>query len=65
MSNNHTPDEQKELDSIQEQLDKAKAASQARSEKVDDLTIRFRELRRRNHFRLMLEDLFTVDDGGK
>ena len=38
--------------------DAAKAASSARSEKVDDLTIRFRELRRKNHFRLMLEELF-------
>ena len=58
MSTNHTPDEQNELDEVQHQLDAAKAASSARSEKVDDLTIRFRELRRKNHFRLMLEELF-------
>lgn len=59
MSTNHTEDEQKELDDVQRELDEAKAASNARSEKVDDLTIRFRELRRKNHFRLMLEELFS------
>jgi hypothetical protein len=59
MSTNHTPDDQKELDELQEQLDAARAASTARSEKVDDLTTRFRELRRKNHFRLMLEELFN------
>jgi hypothetical protein len=60
MSNNHhTPDEQRDLDSVQHQIDDAKAASEARSEKVEDLTFRFRELRRKNHFRLMLEELFN------
>jgi hypothetical protein len=57
--NNHTPADQKELDSLQEELDAARAASTQRSEKVDDLTTRFRELRRKNHFRLMLEELFN------
>lgn len=59
MSNNHTPDEQKELDAVQKELDSARTASEQRSAKVDDLTSRFRELRRRNHFRLMLEELFN------
>lgn len=59
MSNNHTSDDRQELRQIQEKLDEARAASEARSQKVDDLTIRFRELRRKNHFRLMLEDLFN------
>jgi hypothetical protein len=59
MSTNHTEDEQRQLDDVQRELDEAKAASSARSEKVDDLTIRFRELRRKNHFRLMLEELFN------
>ncbi len=59
MSATHNPDEQKELNAVQKQLDKAKESSTARNEKVDDLTSRFRELRRRNHFRLMLEDLFN------
>jgi hypothetical protein len=59
MSHNHTPDEQKKLDDMEDRLEKARAASEERSAKVDDLTKRFRELRRKNHFRLMLEDLFT------
>lgn len=59
MPTNHTPDDQRELEELQKNLDDVRAASQARSEKVDDLTIRFRELRRKNHFRLMLEDLFN------
>ena len=59
MSNNHTPDEQKELEDVQKELDQARAASEKRSVKVDDLTSRFRELRRKNHFRLMLEELFN------
>lgn len=58
-TNHHTPDDQKELDDLQRQLDAARAASSVRSEKVDDLTTRFRELRRKNHFRLMLEELFN------
>jgi hypothetical protein len=59
MSNNHTPDEQRELDEVQQELDQARAASEERSAKVVDLTSRFRELRRKNHFRLMLEELFN------
>jgi hypothetical protein len=59
MSNNHTPDEQKELDDVQKELEQAREASVQRSRKVDDLTSRFRELRRKNHFRLMLEELFN------
>lgn len=58
-TNNHTPADQKELDNLQEELDAVRAALTQRSEKVDDLTIRFRELRRKNHFRLMLEELFN------
>ena len=47
-----------ELDNIQDKLEQAKKSTSARSEKVDDLTSRFRELRRKNHFRLMLEEIF-------
>lgn len=59
MVKGHTPDEEKELSAAQHELDEAKKTSDARSERVDDLTIRFKELRRRNHFRLMLEELFN------
>lgn len=59
MSNNHTPDEQRDLDEAQATIDAAKAAAEERSKKVDDLTTRFKVLRRKNHFRLMLEELFN------
>ena len=59
MSNNRTPDEQRDLEAVEEKLEQARNASDERSAKVDDLTNRFRELRRKNHFRLMLEDLFN------
>lgn len=48
-----------ELAAAQDELEAAKKSSSARGEKVDDLTTRFRELRRRNHFRLMLEEIFN------
>lgn len=48
----------RELKSIQKEIDVAKQRTKDRSVKVDDLTTRFRELRRRNHFRLMLEEIF-------
>lgn len=48
----------KELDQMQQRIDAAKRSSENRSDKVDDLTSRFRELRRKNHFRLMLEEIF-------
>ncbi len=50
---------ERELNEVQDKLDAAKKSSSVRGEKVDDLTSRFRELRRRNHFRLMLEEIFT------
>jgi hypothetical protein len=56
---NQTPDEQRELNAVQKEIDQAKKSTDERFEKVDDLTIRFRELRRKNHFRLMLEELFN------
>lgn len=59
MATNYNQDEQRELTAVQEEIDAAKASTSARYEKVDDLTSRFRELRRKNHFRLMLEDLFN------
>jgi hypothetical protein len=59
MSASYNPDEQKELKAVQDQLDAAKKSSDNRNDKVDDLTSRFRELRRQNHFRLMLEELFS------
>ncbi len=57
-TNNHTPDDLRELDEMQRALDEAKKASHERSKKVENLTSRFQELRRKNHFRLMLEELF-------
>lgn len=62
MATNHNPDEQRELDAVQNELDEAKKSTDERFEKVDDLTSRFRELRRKNHFRLMLEDLFSNNE---
>jgi len=59
MSNYEPDDNKQDLDNIQEKIDKARQQSSDRSEKVDDLTSRFRELRRRNHFRLMLEEIFN------
>ena len=56
---NQTPDEQRELNAVQNEIDKAKKSTDERFERVDDLTSRFRELRRKNHFRLMLEELFN------
>jgi hypothetical protein len=56
---NHNTDEQRELNAVQDEIDAAKESTTARYEKVDDLTSRFRELRRKNHFRLMLEELFN------
>lgn len=52
-------DEERMLNEVQDRLDAAKKSSSARGEKVDDLTSRLRELRRKNHFRLMLEEIFT------
>jgi hypothetical protein len=51
-------DDNHELDEFQEKLDQAKEKTDKRAEKTDDLTTRFRELRRQNHFRLMLEEVF-------
>ena len=48
-----------ELDELQTRIDQARESTSARSEKVDDLTSRFKELRRKNHFRLMLEEIFN------
>jgi hypothetical protein len=59
MATNYNQDEQQELNAVQHEIDVAKESTTARFEKVDDLTSRFRELRRRNHFRLMLEELFN------
>ncbi len=50
---------EEELKEIQNRLDAAKKSSTDRGERVDDLRDRFRELRRRNHFRMMLEEIFT------
>lgn len=55
----HSKDEEKELNAIQKEIDAARKSTSERYEKVDDLTSRFRELRRKNHFRLMLEELFN------
>jgi hypothetical protein len=57
----HNEDEKRgeDLSEIQQRIDQAKKSTTDRSEKVDDLTSRFRELRRKNHFRLMLEEIFN------
>jgi len=57
----HNEDEKRgeDLDEIQHRIEQAKKSTSERSEKVDDLTSRFRELRRKNHFRLMLEEIFN------
>lgn len=52
-------EDKKELTDFQEQLEAAKKSSSDRNKKADDLTTRFRELRRKNHFRIMLEEVFN------
>lgn len=52
-------EKKQELDDFQEQLEAAKKSSSDRTKKADDLTTRFRELRRKNHFRIMLEEVFN------
>lgn len=54
----YEPDDKRDLEKLNRQLETAKKQTSDRSDKVDDLTSRFRELRRRNHFRLMLEEIF-------
>lgn len=51
-------EEQQELDDFDKRLETARKHTMNRSDKVDDLTSRFRVLRRKNHFRLMLEEVF-------
>ena len=48
-----------DLDKVEERIEKARKSTSARSEVVDDLNSRLRELRRKNHFRLMLEEIFN------
>lgn len=48
-----------DLDAVEKQIAKAKNSTNARSVKVDDLNTRLKELRRKNHFRLMLEEIFS------
>jgi hypothetical protein len=57
----HNEDEKRgdDLNEIEYRIEQAKKSTTDRSEKVDDLTSRFRELRRKNHFRLMLEEIFN------
>lgn len=50
---------EEDLDAVEQQINKARQSTTARSEKVDDLNTRLRELRRKNHFRLMLEEIFN------
>ena len=52
-------EDKKELNEFQEQLEAAQKSSEDRNKKADDLTTRFRELRRKNHFRIMLEEVFN------
>jgi hypothetical protein len=59
MATNHNQDEKNELEAVQKEIAAARQSTSDRFEKVDDLTSRFRELRRKNHFRLMLEELFN------
>ncbi len=55
----YEPEDKKELDDFEAELAKVRKQTSDRSDKVDDLTSRFRELRRKNHFRLMLEEIFN------
>jgi hypothetical protein len=48
-----------DLDQVEKVIAEAKKSTTARSEKVDDLSSRLRVLRHRNHFRLMLEEIFN------
>jgi hypothetical protein len=48
-----------DLDLVEQRIEKARKSTSARSEVVDDLNSRLRELRRKNHFRLMLEEIFN------
>jgi hypothetical protein len=59
MADYEADDNKQQLENMQEKIDEARKKSSDRSEKVDDLTSRFRELRRRNHFALMLEEIFN------
>lgn len=54
-------DDQREddLNEVEKKIASAKKSTSARSEKVDDLNSRLKELRRKNHFRLMLEEIFN------
>jgi flagellar motility protein MotE (MotC chaperone) len=52
-------EDHKDIDDIEERLQTARKRTTDRVEKVDDLTSRFRELRHKNHFRLMLEEIFN------
>jgi len=47
------------LDQVEKEIEQARKSTSDRSEKVNDLNFRLRELRRRNHFRLMLEEIFN------
>lgn len=56
----HEKDGKREdLDQVEKEIAEARKLTSDRSEKVDDLSVRLRELRRRNHFRLMLEEIFS------
>jgi hypothetical protein len=55
----HEDDKREELDQVEKEIAEARRSTSDRSDKVDDLSIRLRELRRRNHFRLMLEEIFS------
>lgn len=50
---------EEDLNQVEKQINAARKSTSARSEKVDDLNTRLRELRRKNHFRLMLEEIFN------
>lgn len=56
-------DDRKDLEKVDKEINEARKSTSARAGKVDDLNTRLRELRRKNHFRLMLEEVFN--DSGR
>lgn len=54
----YEPDEKKELEDFDKNLESIRQQTSDRSDRVDDLSTRFRTLRKRNNFRLMLEEIF-------
>lgn len=48
-----------EIEDVRQSVDEATKTAKDRAAKVEELTSRFKELRRKNNFRLMLEEIFN------